>query len=60
PVFVPRSDVEDDGYILSVFFDSMRIASCLVVLDASTFKELMIAQLPSPVPLSFGHAKFAI
>ncbi|KAJ2643175.1 hypothetical protein GGF44_001300, partial [Coemansia sp. RSA 1694] len=60
PVFVPRSDVEDDGYILSVFFDSMRIASCLVVLDASTFKELMIAQLPSPMPLSFGHAKFAI
>ncbi|KAJ2489627.1 hypothetical protein IWW37_003838 [Coemansia sp. RSA 2050] len=60
PVFVPRSDVEDNGYILSVFFDSMRIASCLVVLDASTFKELMIAQLPSPMPLSFGHAKFAI
>ncbi|KAJ2430774.1 hypothetical protein GGF41_000839 [Coemansia sp. RSA 2531] len=60
PVFVPRSDVEDDGYILSVFFDSMRIVSCLVVLDASTFKELMIAQLPSPTPLSFGHSKFAI
>ncbi|KAJ2744803.1 hypothetical protein GGI20_002656 [Coemansia sp. BCRC 34301] len=60
PVFVPRSDAEDDGFILSVFFDSMRIASCLVVLDASTFKELMIAQLPSQVPLSFGHAKFAI
>ncbi|KAJ2872449.1 hypothetical protein GGH93_004029 [Coemansia aciculifera] len=60
PVFVPRSDVEDNGYILSVFFDSMRIVSCLVVLDASTFKELMIAQLPSPTPLSFGHAKFAI
>ncbi|KAJ2893607.1 hypothetical protein IWW38_002817, partial [Coemansia aciculifera] len=60
PVFVPRSDIEDDGYILSVFFDSMRIASCLVVLEASTFKELMIAQLPSPIPLSFGHAKFTI
>ncbi|KAJ2000183.1 hypothetical protein H4R26_004739 [Coemansia thaxteri] len=60
PVFVPRSDGEDDGYILSVFFDSMRIASCLLVLDATTFEEVMIAQLPSPVPLSFGHAKFTI
>ncbi|KAJ2828413.1 hypothetical protein FBU31_002926 [Coemansia sp. 'formosensis'] len=60
PVFVPRGDGEDDGYVLSVFFDSMRIASCLVVLDAATFKELAIAQLPSPVPLSFGHGKFAL
>ncbi|KAJ1732981.1 hypothetical protein LPJ72_003110 [Coemansia sp. Benny D160-2] len=60
PVFVPRSDAEDDGYLVSVFFDSMRIASCLLVLDAATFEEILIAQLPSPVPLSFGHAKFAI
>ncbi|KAJ2657232.1 hypothetical protein IWW48_004599 [Coemansia sp. RSA 1200] len=60
PVFVPRSDAEDDGYVVSVFFDSMRIASCLLVLDAATFEEILIAQLPSPVPVSFGHAKFAI
>ncbi|KAJ1820564.1 hypothetical protein LPJ56_003410 [Coemansia sp. RSA 2599] len=60
PVFVPHSDKEDDGYVVSVFFDSMRITSCLLVLEAKTFKELMIAQLPSAVPLSFGHAKFSI
>ncbi|KAJ2376017.1 hypothetical protein IW150_002216, partial [Coemansia sp. RSA 2607] len=60
PVFVPNSDKEDDGFVISIFFDSMRITSCIVVLDAKTFKELMIAQLPSAVPLSFGHSKFAI
>ncbi|KAJ2845935.1 hypothetical protein IWW36_004579 [Coemansia brasiliensis] len=60
PVFVPKSDQEDDGYILSVFFDSMRITSCLLILDAATFKELLIAQLPTAIPVSFGHGKFAI
>ncbi|KAJ2157911.1 hypothetical protein GGF46_004166 [Coemansia sp. RSA 552] len=61
PVFVPRSSSkEDDGYILSVFFDSMRIASCLLVLDAATFEEVLIAQLPTAVPVSFGHSKFSI
>ncbi|KAJ2721936.1 hypothetical protein GGI07_003640 [Coemansia sp. Benny D115] len=60
PVYVPLSDKEDEGYVISVFFDSMRIASCLLVLDAKTLKEVMIAQLPSPVPLSFGHSKFTI
>ncbi|KAJ2552587.1 hypothetical protein EV175_003256, partial [Coemansia sp. RSA 1933] len=50
PVFVPRSSSEDDGYLVTVFFDSMRIASCLLVLDAATFNEVLIAQLPSPVP----------
>ncbi|KAJ2357127.1 hypothetical protein GGF43_001653 [Coemansia sp. RSA 2618] len=60
PVFVPRNDKEDDGYVLSVFFDSMRITSCLVVLDAATFNEVLIAQLPAAMPMSFGHAKFAI
>ncbi|KAJ2799527.1 hypothetical protein H4R20_004403 [Coemansia guatemalensis] len=60
PVFVPRSDKEDDGYVLSVFFDSMRITSCLLVLDAKSFKEVMIAQLPAAIPISFGHGKFAI
>ncbi|KAJ2781935.1 hypothetical protein H4R18_002576 [Coemansia javaensis] len=64
PVFVPRPDDghgsrrEDDGFVLSVFFDSMRITSCLLVLDARTFKEVMIAQLPAAVPISFGHSKF--
>ncbi|KAJ2081907.1 hypothetical protein H4R24_002003 [Coemansia sp. RSA 988] len=60
PVFVPRSDKEDDGYVLSVFFDSMRITSCLLVLDAKSFKEVMIAQLPAAIPISFGHGKFSI
>ncbi|KAJ1728242.1 hypothetical protein LPJ61_004141 [Coemansia biformis] len=59
PVFVPRGDKEDDGYVLSVFFDSMRITSCLLVLDARSFKELLIAQLPAAMPISFGHSRFA-
>ncbi|KAJ1942039.1 hypothetical protein EC988_006597, partial [Linderina pennispora] len=60
PVFVPKSDNEDDGYLLSVFFDSTLIKSCLLVLDSKTLEELTIAELPSAVPISFGHAKFAI
>ncbi|KAI8322646.1 hypothetical protein GQ54DRAFT_259648 [Martensiomyces pterosporus] len=60
PVFVPRSDKEDDGYLVSVFFDSTLIISCLLVLDAQTFEEVTIAELPSAVPHSFGHARFAI
>ncbi|KAJ2711330.1 hypothetical protein H4R19_003302, partial [Coemansia spiralis] len=55
PVFVAHGSKEDSGYIVSVFFDSMRITSCLLVLDAQTFKELLIAQLPAAMPMSFGH-----
>ncbi|KAJ1930824.1 hypothetical protein FBU59_006920, partial [Linderina macrospora] len=47
PVFVPKNETEDDGYLLSVFFDSMLIKSCLLVLDAKTLEELTIAELPS-------------
>ncbi|KAJ2800683.1 hypothetical protein H4R21_003080, partial [Coemansia helicoidea] len=59
PVFVPYGSKEDSGFVVSVFFDSMRITSCLLVLDAQTFKEVLIAQLPAAMPVSFGHSRYA-
>jgi len=42
PVFVPRpgGTDEDDGVLLVVNFDTSRLKSALVVLDAKTMKEL--------------------
>jgi beta,beta-carotene 9',10'-dioxygenase len=52
PVFVaaPETANEDDGVILSVVLDTRKAASFLLVLDASTFRELARADAPHHIP----------
>jgi carotenoid cleavage dioxygenase len=54
-LFVPKSNAgsEDDGYLLDILMDGER--SDLIVIDASTMKEVARLHLPQRVP--FGvHA----
>ncbi|GAP99808.1 carotenoid oxygenase family protein [Leptolyngbya sp. NIES-2104] len=59
PVFVaaPHAKTEDDGVILSVVLDAVEQKSFLLVLDASSFRELGRAYLPHHIPLEF-HGLF--
>jgi beta,beta-carotene 9',10'-dioxygenase len=52
PVFVetPGMANEDDGVILSVVLDTRAATSYLLILDASTFKELARAEVPHHIP----------
>ncbi|RKP33798.1 retinal pigment epithelial membrane protein-domain-containing protein [Dimargaris cristalligena] len=49
---------EDEGYIISVVFDSQREQSFVLVLDAANFMEVCRVALPHVIPLSFGHGSF--
>lgn len=55
PVFVaaPEAVDEDDGVILSVVLDAGKAASFLLILDASTFRELARAEVPHHIPFGF-------
>ena len=57
PVFVPRegATAEDDGYVLSIWWDAARDASELVILDAQDFagKPLARVRLGMRVPMGF-------
>jgi carotenoid cleavage dioxygenase-like enzyme len=44
---------EDDGVILSVVLDTRQAASFLLILDASTFRELARADAPHHIPFGF-------
>ncbi|CAG8809112.1 8908_t:CDS:1, partial [Dentiscutata erythropus] len=60
-VFVPhpgKDCEEDEGVLLSIVFDGGNNKSFLLVLDARTMNELIRADLPQVVPLSFGHGAF--
>ena len=59
PIFVPNPEKkkEDDGIILTVVFEQMTNKSFLLLLDASTFKEITRAYLPAPIPFSL-HGNF--
>jgi beta,beta-carotene 9',10'-dioxygenase len=59
PIFVaaPHGTAEDDGVILSVVLDAAKKKSFLLVLDASSFKEVGRAYLPHHIPLEF-HGLF--
>jgi beta,beta-carotene 9',10'-dioxygenase len=61
PVFVaiPDAEDEDDGVILSVVLDAKRAASFLLVLDASTFRELARAEVSHHIPFGFHGNYFA-
>jgi beta,beta-carotene 9',10'-dioxygenase len=55
PVFVetPGMANEDDGVILSVVLDARAATSYLLILDASTFRELARAEVPHHIPFGF-------
>jgi carotenoid cleavage dioxygenase-like enzyme len=55
PVFVeePGSAREDGGVILSVVLDTRSGMSFLLILDATTFRELARAEAPHHIPFGF-------
>jgi carotenoid cleavage dioxygenase-like enzyme len=61
PVFVaaPRATEEDDGVILSVVLDANKAASFLLILDASSFRELARAEVSHHIPFGFHGNYFA-
>jgi beta,beta-carotene 9',10'-dioxygenase len=61
PVFVatPEAADEDDGVILSVVLDAKKTASFLLILDASSFRELARAQVSHHIPFGFHGNYFA-
>lgn len=59
PIFVasPNAIKEDEGVILSVIFDQKISRSFLLILDASTFKEIARSTLPHRIPLGL-HGQY--
>jgi beta,beta-carotene 9',10'-dioxygenase len=59
PVFVaaPDANVEDEGVLLSVVFDSRSGRSFMLVLDAADLRELARAEAPHHIPYGF-HGQF--
>ncbi|GHO97970.1 15,15' beta carotene dioxygenase [Reticulibacter mediterranei] len=55
PIFVaaPQAHAEDEGVLLSVVLNSAKGNSFLLVLDATTFRELARAEVPHHIPFSF-------
>ena len=60
PIFVaaPHGAREDDGVVLSLVLDATREKSFLLVLDATSLKEIGRAWLPHAVPLGLHGAFF--
>ncbi|UFS59793.1 carotenoid oxygenase family protein [Subtercola endophyticus] len=62
PVFVARdgASVEDDGYILSIWWNPETELSELLVHDASNFTRIPLARVALPVRIPFGfHGSWA-
>ena len=61
PVFVatPEAADEDDGVILSVVLDAKKAASFLLILDASSYRELARAEVSHHIPFGFHGNYFA-
>jgi beta,beta-carotene 9',10'-dioxygenase len=58
-VATPEAADEDDGVILSVVLDAKKAASFLLILDASSFRELARAEVPHHIPFGFHGNYFA-
>ncbi|KAL7915562.1 carotenoid oxygenase [Trichoderma velutinum] len=58
PIFVPRpgATAEDDGVVLTVAMDSAEKKSSLVVIDATTMKEISRAHMPIVMGYGFHGA----
>ena len=58
PIFVAKpGGAPDDGVLLSVVLDANRSTSFLLILDATSMRELARAQVPHVVPFGF-HGSF--
>ena len=58
PIFVPKpGGAPDNGVLLSVVLAANRSTSFLLVLDATTMREIARAQVPHVVPFGF-HGSF--
>lgn len=55
PFFVPKphAQKEDEGWLLSLLFDSEKVMTKLLIMDAQNLKVLASLQLPHNVPLGF-------
>jgi beta,beta-carotene 9',10'-dioxygenase len=58
-VATPEAADEDDGVILSVVLDAKEAASFLLILDASSFRELARAEVSHHIPFGFHGNDFA-
>lgn len=58
PVFVPRSEVEGDGWILDLLYDRQSDHSWLAVLDGQRLEEgpVATAHFDQPIPVTFHGA----
>merc|ERR1740130_369585 len=57
PFFIATGNGEDEGLLVFVALDGPRGASDFVILDAKTFKEVAVVQLPVHIPFT-GHGQF--
>merc|ERR1719272_581884 len=57
PFFIATGNGEDDGLLVFVALDGPRGASDFVILDAKTFKEVAVVQLPVHIPFT-AHGQF--
>lgn len=55
PIMIPADNAtqEDDGYLLTLFFDAEAVKTRLLVLDARDFSEIARMDLPHNIPLGF-------
>jgi len=55
PIFVPRGDAEDDGYVSLFLHDTNSGNASFVLYDAATFSQTPVVEFPVPwkVPLGF-------
>lgn len=55
PIFAPRGDAEDDGYVSMFLWDSSTKNTTFVLYNATTFSSTPVVELPVPwrVPLGF-------
>ena len=59
PVFVPRSEKEGDGYLLTVVYRTDENRSDVVILDAQNVSQQPIATIKIPHRIPFGfHGNF--
>ena len=59
PVFVPRSEKEGDGYLLTVVYRTNEDRSDVVILDAENIEAEPIAIIKIPHRIPFGfHGNF--